>query len=79
MCVINPVMDDPSSINSGKVKFIINYLKCETYGIYFTPTFLSKRMVDIGLSSIIYLPFKKFVYYLVPVLSVNIEQECDKE
>lgn len=77
MCVINPGMDDPSSINSGKVKFITN--QCGTYGIYFTPTFLSKRMVDIGLSSIIYLPFKKFVYYLVPVQSVNIEQEYDKE
>lgn len=78
MCVINPDMDDPSSINSGKVKFITNYLKCGTYGIYFTPPFLSKTIVDIGLSSI-YLPFQNFDYYLVPVQSVNIEQEYDKE
>lgn len=54
MFVINPGMDDPSSINSGKVKFISNYLKCGTYDIYITPTLFSKTMVDLGLSSIIY-------------------------
>lgn len=68
-------MDDLSSTNSGKVKFITIYLKC---GIYFISTFLSKtRTVLTGQSSILIYHLKSLFIILIPIYII--EKDYDKE